>query len=335
MSDLDRLNWQALVAPYTTPEVRRSVWQVINSVGPVIALWAGMYWSLSVSYVLTLALAIPTAGFLVRTFIIFHDCCHGSFFKSRRANDTLGVILGILTFTPYYHWRHDHAIHHATAGNLDKRGVGDVPVMTVVEYLAAPWWRRAGYRFLRNPLMLFTVGAPFMFLVVQRFAAPHSGKRERLSVVYTNLALLALFGGLSVLLGWREVALVQLPVTVITSVAGVWLFYVQHQFEGVYWERKDSWNFARAGFEGSSFYKLPAVLQWFTGNIGFHHIHHLSPKVPNYLLPKCHYENQALQIEPLTLWSSFKSARLHLYDEATQMLVGFNSLKRYKKSTAQ
>jgi len=331
MSDLDKLNWQALVAPYTTPEVRRSVWQVITSVVPFIALWAVMYWSLSVSYVLTLALAILAAGFLVRAFIIFHDCCHGSFFKSRRANDALGIALGVLTFTAYYHWRHEHAIHHATAGNLDKRGVGDVPVMTVAEYLAAPWWKKAGYRFLRNPLMLFTIGAPFMFLVVQRFAAPRSARREKLSVVYTDLALLILFGGLSLLLGWREVALVQLPIMVISSISGVWLFYVQHQFEGVYWAHKDNWNFARAGFEGSSFYKLPSVLQWFTGNIGFHHIHHLSPKVPNYLLPKCHYENPPLQIRPLTLWHSFKSARLHLYDEASQRLVSFNALKQLTK----
>ncbi len=326
-TESDKSNWQALVAPYATPEVRRSIWQVINSLVPFVTLWAVMYWSLSISYWLTLALAIPTAGFLVRAFIIFHDCCHGSFFKSRRANDTLGVMLGVLTFTAYYHWRHEHAIHHASAGNLDRRGVGDVPVMTVAEYLAAPWWKRTGYRFLRNPLMLFTLGAPFMFLVVQRFAAPRSGRREKLSVVYTNLALLVLFGGLSLLLGWREVALVQLPIMVISSISGVWLFYVQHQFEGVYWARKDNWNFARAGFEGSSFYKLPTLLQWFTGNIGFHHIHHLSPKVPNYFLPKCHYENTALQIKPLTLWNNFKSARLHLYDEATKTLISFNALK--------
>jgi omega-6 fatty acid desaturase (delta-12 desaturase) len=240
------------------------------------------------------------------------------------------MILGVLTFTPYQHWKHHHAVHHATAGNLDKRGVGDVKTMTLAEYVEAPWWQRLGYRIMRNPFFLFMIGAPLVFLVTHRFWAPGSSKRERWSVIFTNLALLALFLILGGLFGFKEVILVQAPVLILATAVGVWMFYVQHQFEGVYWERKEQWSFVRAGLQGSSFYKLPPVLQWFTGTIGFHHIHHLSPRIPNYFLEPCYKANPAFQIRPLTLLGSLKSATLHLWDEAEGKLVGFGAVRKYR-----
>lgn len=330
--DLETLNWQKLVKPYARPDLRQGIWQLANTMIPYLALWVLMLWSLRVSYWLTLALALPTAGFMVRAFIIFHDCCHGSFFASRRANEVVGMLLGILTMTPFYQWRHDHAIHHATAGNLDKRDVGDVPTMTVQEYLAAPWWRKAVYRIVRSPWILFTVGATIMFAIIHRIPPAHADRRERWSVIYTDLALAALVAGMGLLVGFKEYFLVSAPILVIGCTAGVWLFYVQHQFEGVYWEHKERWSFVRAGMQGSSFYKLPMILQWFTGNIGFHHIHHLSPKVPNYHLPSCYRENPPFHIKPLTVLESLKTVRLHLIDDATRRLVGWDALRRHRQS---
>ncbi len=231
-------------------------------------------------------LAILAGGFLVRIFIIFHDCGHGSFFQSRRANDILGFVTGVLTFTPYYHWRWQHALHHASSGDLDRRGMGDVWTLTLREYLEASRWKRFAYRVARNPLVLFTLG-PLFLLMVHRFCSPNAGRRERNSVHLTNLALLAVAIGLSLLFGVKAYLLLQLGVLLAAGIAGVWLFYVQHQFEGVYWERSQEWDYATAALQGSSFYKLPKVLQWFSGNIGFHHIHHLSPRIPNYHLEKC------------------------------------------------
>lgn len=332
--EFDKLNWKDMIAPYTEPQLGRSVWQVVNTLAPYLALWAVMVWTVDWAYWLTLLLAAPAAGLLIRAFIIFHDCCHGSFFKSNRANESLGVLLGFITFTPFYRWRHDHAIHHATAGNLDKRGIGDVPTMTVREYLASPWYARIGYRVLRNPLFLFTLGASFTFLISHRFATPGSGKREQLSVLYTNLAVFAIALTLSWWIGWERYVLIQLPIMVVASAIGLWMFYVQHQFENVYWGHQDEWSFVRAALQGSSFYKLPGVLQWFSGNIGFHHIHHLSPRVPNYFLPKCHKNNPAFQITPLTFLESLKCVRLHLWDEQAQRLVGFDALRQYRARTA-
>lgn len=324
-------SWRKILAQYQSPDSWRSWWQVINSVVPFLALWVAMYFSLSVSYWLTLVLSLPTAGFTVRIFILFHDCGHGSFFKSQKLNDLLGFITGVLTFTPYFEWKHNHAIHHATAGNLDKRGVGDVLTLTVEEYLALPWWKKVGYRILRNPLILFTIGSFIVFAVTHRFWGPGAGKRERASVIWTNLVLAAVFAPLMLWLGWREVLLVQLPILFFASSAGVWLFYVQHNFEGTYWERKDNWDFLKAGLEGSSFYKLPAVFNWFTGNIGFHHIHHLAPKIPNYKLPWAHRENPVFQVEPLTIRKSLKSLGFRLWDEQDKCMVGYSAVKVYRK----
>ena len=330
---MDTSRWQQIVARYAQADLWRSLWQVVNTLIPYFALWALMLFSVHVSYWLTLLLAVPTAGFMVRTFIIFHDCGHGSFFKSNWANSFLGTITGILTFTPYFSWRRDHAIHHATAGDLDRRGVGDVKTMTVKEYLAAPWWKKVSYRIFRNPLIMFTIGSFLVFTVVNRFPRPKDGKKERASVWWTNLALALLIGLMIWLVGWKTYLLVQLPVLLLGTSAGVWLFYVQHNFDPTYWERHSKWAFVKAGFEGSSFYKLPGILQWFTGNIGFHHIHHLSPKIPNYKLPECYRENSLFHVTPMTILASLSSLRMRLYDEERRIMVGWEALKRFRQKS--
>jgi len=273
--------WKEIVSKYQKPEVWRGVWQIVNTLVPYGALWYVMYLSQQVSYWLTVPLAILGGGFLVRVFIIFHDCGHGSYFKSRRANDILGFITGVLTLTPYYQWRWEHALHHSSAGDLDRRGTGDVWTLTVQEYLEAGRWKRFAYRLARNPIVLFVLAPLFLFVVRQRFVTPKAPWRERQSVYWTNLALLGLGTGLSLVFGLKAYLLIQLTVIMVAGSAGIWLFYVQHQFEGVYWERGEHWDYTTAALKGSSFYKLPKVLQWFSGNIGFHHIHHLSPRIPN------------------------------------------------------
>jgi acyl-lipid omega-6 desaturase (Delta-12 desaturase) len=322
--------WQAIVAKYQSSELKRSLWQIANSIIPFLLLWYVMLRSLEVGYWLTLLLAIPTAGFVVRIFIIFHDAGHGSFFKSSRANAVIGWITGLLTWTPYDYWRHDHAVHHATTGDLDRRGKGDVYTMTVNEYLAAPWWSKTLYRVTRSPLVMFTVGPLIQFIVINRFYPAGTGRRERQSVHLTNLALAAVIGVLAWRIGWQAFVLVELPVMLVASVAGVWVFYVQHNFDQTYFVRREDWVFFTAGMNGSSFYKLPRLLQWFTGNIGFHHIHHLSPKIPNYNLPKCYRDNPVFHVRPVTIRLSLKSLGYRLWDEQQQRLVGFRELKKYR-----
>lgn len=325
-----KFKWQTLTAKYAFPETWRSVWQIANSVIPFFLGWYLMYRSLEIGYGLTLLLAVPTAGFMVRMFIIFHDCCHGSFFKSVKENDRLGLVLGVLVLTPFYQWKHTHAIHHATAGDLDRRGVGDVYTMTVDEYLRAPWWKKAGYRIMRSPFILFTIGSMIVFILTHRFWEKNAGKRERSSVIWTNMAIAAVVGWMALEIGWTAFLLVELPILFFACSAGVWLFYVQHNFEPTYWEHHANWDFFRAGMQGSSFYKMPKLLQWFTGNIGFHHIHHLSPRIPNYKLEQCHKENPEFHVEPLTIRKSLKSLYFRLWDEKEQMLVGWDALKKYK-----
>jgi omega-6 fatty acid desaturase (delta-12 desaturase) len=287
-----------------------------------------MYFSLNISYWLTLALAIPAAGFMVRIFIIFHDCGHGSFFPSRRANSILGFIAGLLTFAPYYHWNHKHAMHHATSGDLDRRGMGDVWTLTVKEYQNISKRERFVYHIFRNPLMMFMIGPIYMFLIYNRFVTGKATARERYYVYATNLGILSLVLILSALIGLKSYLLIQLPVIMIGGMWGIWLFYVQHQYDGVYWARHDEWNFQNAALEGSSFYKLPKILQWFSGNIGFHHIHHLSSRIPNYYLELCHNEIPVFKnVEPLTWSASLKCISYRLWDEENNKLVGYNGLK--------
>jgi omega-6 fatty acid desaturase (delta-12 desaturase) len=325
----EHIRWQPIVARYAKPDLARSLWQLANSAVPYFLLWILMVRSLQISYWLTLALAFPAAGFLMRTFIIFHDCGHGSFFKSQKANEFVGRITAFLHFTPYYRWKHDHAVHHATAGDLDRRGVGDVYTMTVREYLAASWLKKTVYRISRNPFILLGFTPLIVFLIAHRIP-PARGRREIASVWWTNMMLAVVIALICWWIGWKTFLLVQLPILVISSTIGVWLFYVQHNFDPTYWEGHEAWEFVKAGLQGSSFYKLPPLLQWFTGNIGFHHIHHLSAKIPNYNLQRCYEENPIFQVKPLTLRASLKSLSLRLYDEERRIMVGWEGLKHYQ-----
>lgn len=317
-------SWKKVVARYQRPAAWRSLWQMANTLLPYAALWYLMYRALSVSVWLALPLAVLAGGFLVRVFIIFHDCSHGSFFKSRLLNDLVGTFFGVLCFTPYYRWRMEHSIHHASAGDLDRRGTGDVWTMTVQEYLAASRWKRFAYRLARNPLILFIVAPLALFLLLERLPSRKGTTRERLSVHGTNLALVLLVSAMSWALGWKAYLLLQLTVVMVAASAGVWLFYVQHQFEEVYWERGAEWDYEKAALQGSSYYKLPKVLQWFSGNIGFHHIHHLSPRIPNYNLEECHRSEPLFQtVKPITLLSSLKCFKFRLWDEQRRRMVGY------------
>lgn len=328
-------SWRQAVAKYEHPDLRRSVWQAVNSFVPYLVLWYVTYRSLEMSSWLTLALSVLAAGFLTRIFIIFHDCGHGAFFRSQKANDIMGFITGVLTFTPYHGWRHEHAVHHATAGDLDRRGVGDIWTLTVKEYVALSPKGRLRYRLYRHPLVMFLVGPLFIFLIRQRVPSRTASKRERHSVYWANLAIFGILALMSVTIGIKAFVLVQLPIFVIASAVGVWLFYVQHQYEGVYWERREDWDYVSVALEGSSFYKLPKVLQWFTGNIGFHHVHHLSPRIPNYYLEKCHNENPMFQeVKSITLLASVESLTFRLWDEEQRKLVGFGHLKTLQDKQA-
>ncbi len=332
----DASDWKAIVARYQKPSMGRAVWQIVNTLVPYVGLWYLMYLSLSISYWLVVPLALLTAAFMVRLFIIFHDCGHGSFFKSRVANHIVGAITGVLTFTPFYHWRWEHAVHHSSSGDLDRRGTGDVWTLTVQEYLESSRWKRFAYRLARNPFVLFVLAPLFLFLIWQRIPNPKSGGREQRSVYWTNLGILLMVGGLIWLFGWKAYVVIQLLVTMTAGAAGVWLFYVQHQFEGVYWERGGDWDYATAALKGSSFYKLPKVLQWFSGNIGFHHIHHLSPRIPNYHLEKCHKAEPLFQtVKPVTLFSSLKSFTFRLWDEQRRKLVGYGALRAIRRQQRQ
>lgn len=318
-----------ILARYQKPSISRSAWQLINTLVPLLVVWiAAVYVFYNFSYWLVLPLILLGGGFMVRVFIIFHDCGHGSFFSTKAANDWVGRILGVIVFSPYDFWRHDHAVHHASSGNLDKRGVGDVPTWTIEEYNSKPWYAKLGYRLMRHPLILLTFVAFYIFVISHRFWMPGAGQREKLSIIYTNLALVVIGGLLSWAIGWQAYLAIQFPMLMVASAGGIWLFYVQHNFEGTYWERQEEWDFYKAGLLGSSYYKLPAILNWFTGNIGFHHIHHLSPKIPNYYLPKVHFEHPIFQqVRPLTLWRSFKSLGYRLWDEQRKQMVGFNVLR--------
>jgi omega-6 fatty acid desaturase (delta-12 desaturase) len=316
--------WREALAPYAQPDRARALRCLASSVAPYLALSVSMYLSLRVSYLLTLALALPTAGFLVRTYIVFHDCTHGSFLASKRANRWLGTLLGLLVFATFDCWKHNHAVHHATAGDLDRRGVGDVPTLTVAEYRRRSWRGRLAYRLFRNPLVMFGLGPIFALMVQPRIVPRNARPRIKRAVRATNLALLVLVGGLCWLIGWRQYLLVQAPTLMLAGAAGIWLFYVQHQFEEVYWEDSERWSYADAALRGSSYLKLPRVLQFFSGNIGLHHVHHLSARIPNYNLQRAHDENAIFHDVPtLSLGDGIRTVRLKLYDQRSGRMVGF------------
>ena len=315
---------RAALAPYARPDMRRSLLDVGTSVVPYLALFALMVALLDVSYLLVLAVAIPASGFLVRTYILFHDCTHGSFLPGKKANQRLGSALGLLLFSNFAAWKHNHQIHHATAGDLDRRGIGDLPMMTIAEYRAATPKARLAYRLYRNPLVMFGLGPLWSLVIQPRFPARDARPRIKRSVHLTNLALLALVAGVCLLIGWQAFLLVQVPLILFGGGTGVWLFYVQHQFEDAYWESGESWSYEDAALKGSSYLKLPKVLQFFTGNIGLHHVHHLSARIPNYNLQRAHDENPVFHDVPtLTLADGLKAPRLKLFDEESGRLVTF------------
>mgnify|MGYP001823051745 CR=1 FL=1 len=325
-----RPEWLKAIAAFTRSDTRKAVWQMINSIIPYLALLALMTVSVVLGwpYAVTLLLAVPASGFFMRIFIFFHDCCHDSYFDSRRANRVVGVITGILTFTPFEAWKRSHNIHHTTAGDLDSRGTGDVWTMTVEEYLAAPRLKRLGYRLVRNPFFLLLVVPFWLSIIAYRLPNLREGRAAVLSVMVTNLALAAIVTAFALTVGWKTYLLVQVPVTLLAWSFGVWLFYVQHQYEDAYWERGDRRDPVDAALKGSSYYKLPRWLQWFSGNIGLHHIHHLRPRIPNYHLQACQDAVPALHaVRPLTMRASFRSLALHLWDEAAGKMVGFKAIR--------
>jgi omega-6 fatty acid desaturase (delta-12 desaturase) len=325
--------WREALAPYERPRLARSLLDLATSVVPYLALSVLMYLALETSYLLTLALAVPAAGFLLRTYIIFHDCTHGSFLRSKRANAWLGAALGLLVYSPFHSWRHNHAVHHATAGDLDRRGVGDVPTLTVAEYHSMPWKKRLGYRLFRNPLVMFGIGPIWAMMVQPRLVSRSARPRIKRSVWGMNIALAILVTAICLLIGWQEYLLIQMPSALMAGSAGVWLFYVQHQFEDVYWENSGEWTYADAALRGSSYLKLPKLLQFFTGNIGLHHVHHLSARIPNYNLQRAHDENPIFHDVPtLSLWDGLRAARLKLWDEDRRRLVTWSEARRARNA---
>ena len=327
--------WRELVAKYQRPNTRAAIIQMCTTLIPLAASIVLMAFAMRIHYGLVLLLAIPTGGLLVRTFIVMHDCGHGSFFASRRWNDIVGFVTGVLTFTPYVQWRRDHAIHHATSGNLDKRGWGDVTTLTVKEYLALSRWGRLKYRLYRNPLTLLVFG-PVWMAISQRLPTPGemTTAKERLSVHATNIVLVAVAVLLGILGALDTAAAIYLPAFLVAGATGIWLFYVQHQFEDAYWRPASEWDYATSALKGSSYLKLPKVFQWFTGNIGLHHVHHLSPRIPNYRLQQCHDEHPEFQNVPtITFWQGMKALGLKLWDEERSRMIGFRELRRARAAT--
>ncbi len=318
------------LAGYRTPQLVRSLWQLFNSAALFFGTWAAMYALLDVSYALVLLLAVPAAFFLTRLFIIQHDCGHGSYFKNQKVADFVGRAIGVLTLTPYSYWRRTHAIHHASSGNLEHRGFGDICTLTVEEYRALSRWRRFCYRVYRNPVVLFGVGPGIHFVIRHRLPVivPRDWRRERRSIWLTNLAITVVVGIVCWTLGWTTLLWVQLPITLTAGSLGVWLFYVQHQFEHTYWEHDPDWNYQAAALEGSSYLALPKLLQWATGNIGLHHIHHLGARIPNYRLPEVLRDHPDLsKVSRLTIWDGIRCSRLALWDEAQRKLIRFRDAR--------
>jgi len=312
------------LATYAEPRLGRSLLELGTSVAPYLGLSVAMYFSLRVSYLLVLALALPASGFLVRTFILFHDCSHGSLLRSRKGNMWLGAFLGLFVYSPFLRWRHDHAIHHATSGDLQRRGGGDVKTLTVAEYNALPPRARLGYRLFRNPLVMFGLGPIAALLIGPRLVARDARPRMRRSVIWTNVVLAVVVGALCWAVGPVQFLLVQAPTVMLAGSAGIWLFYVQHQFEDAYWEDSESWSYADAALRGSSYLKLPKILQFFSGNIGLHHVHHLNARIPNYNLQRAHDENPIFHDVPtLSLRDGMRSVRLKLWDEERRRMVTF------------
>lgn len=323
-------NWRETVARHAGPDLRLSLWQLFSTLFMLGSAVFIAYWLMEYAMWASLLMILPIAGLQTRTFIIMHDCAHGSFMPTKEANDAVGFITGVLTFTPYQQWRREHAIHHASSGDLDHRGYGEISTLTVAEYTALSKWGKLKYRLYRNPLVLFGLG-PVHLMVFQRFhfmMTREGGTKQVWNVWFTNIAMVAVALILIVVFDWRSVWLLYVPAFYIAGAAGIWLFYVQHQFEDAYWERNKTWDYATAAITGSSYLKLPPILNWFTGSIGLHHVHHLGPKIPNYKLKQAHESNPVFQEAPvLTLTTAWRSLRLALWDEERGRLIGFRELR--------
>ena len=322
--------WLGKLKPYEKTSLLKAIVQIVTSFGGFLGIMAAMYFLISneFPYWMSLLLSVVAGAFYTRIFILFHDCCHYSFFKSRTACNVLGHFFGAVVFTPYHDWQKAHNYHHATSGNLEKRGTGDIDTMTVTEYKNSTKSEKLRYRIMRNPLFLFGLVPVLLFLVLNRFPSRNSGKKEVMSVLFTNLFVVSLFAAAHFTIGLKTYFLIHGPVFFFGSTLGVWLFYIQHQFQDVYWAHEDKWDYYKAALEGSSYYKLNPVFNWLSGNIGFHHIHHLRAKIPNYNLQRCFRELKELQdVTPVTLKDSFRSLQLRLWDEKSGQLVSFSSVK--------
>ena len=317
------------VTPYATSDMKKSIIQIINTIIPMIGLWIAAYLILPYTVLGAIGLSIITAGFVVRTFIIFHDCTHGSFFKNKKANDFMGFITGVLTLFSYEKWKREHMIHHASSSNLDKRGIGDIWVMTIDEYLEASKWKRFCYRAYRNPLVMFGLGPLYLVLIDSRFNHKDARKKERINTYLSNICIVAIATGIILLTNVQSYLIIHGTTMFVAGALGIWLFFIQHTFEDSYFENQKEWDYVKAAIEGSSYYKLPLILQWITGNIGFHHVHHLAPRVPNYKLQEAHTKTPPLQrATTITLKTSIESLRYKLYDSSNNHFVTFKEVKK-------
>jgi len=329
--ELSARDWASILSRYREPSPRRSTFELAITAGAFVAIWLTMWAMLGFGYWITLLLAVPAAGFLVRLFMIQHDCGHGTLFRNRSTNDWVGRVIGPLTLTPYDFWRRSHNIHHASSGNLELRGIGDIETLTVREYLALPRWQRLRYRLYRHPLVMFGLGPAYLFIVQHRLPVGlmRKGWQPWVSAMVTNLAIAVIALAMIWLVGVGPFLLVHLPITVLAASIGVWLFYVQHQFEETTWSKGSAWNAQEAALHGSSHYDLPMVLRWFTANIGVHHVHHLCSRIPFYRLPQVLRDHPHLaKIGRLTLRESFACVRLVLWDEDRRQLISFSELRR-------
>jgi omega-6 fatty acid desaturase (delta-12 desaturase) len=337
-SPIEARRWTQILGRYREPSRARSVLELAMTAAPLVALWAAAWFAYSLGHWwVSLLIAIPAGGFLVRLFLIQHDCGHGAFFPHKRVNDWIGRVISVLTMTPYDFWRRTHAIHHASAGNLDRRGIGDVDTLTVREYFARSRWGRLQYRLYRHPLVLFGLGPAYLFLLQHRLPVGlmRSGWQPWISTQATNAAIALIAVGLIWLIGVKAFFLIHLPIMLIAASIGVWLFYVQHQFEDTFWSESSDWTLHEAALHGSSHYDLPGVLRWFTANIGIHHVHHLCARIPYYRLPRVLRDHPELRdIGRLTLWESFRCVRLTLWDESEQRLVSFREARAQGLSRA-
>lgn len=330
-------SWLGQLKEYEKPVTWRAIWQLTNTFVPYAGLVTLMYLSIRGGYPtwVTILLSIPAAAFLVRLFVLFHDCSHGSFFANQKANRIVGHILGVMTFTAFGSWQHGHGVHHSTNGNLDRRTIGEVWTLTAKEYVDSPWWKRAAYRIYRNPVFMFGLAPLLLFIVVQRKPHKLDNKRQRRSVWITNAAIAGVVLLASATIGLGTYLMIQLPIMYFAGMAGIWLFYVQHQFDPGYWKREEEWHSVDAAMEGSSYYKLPRLLQWFSANIGLHHVHHLKPRIPNYNLQRCLNAIPELRLKDhLTVRESVRSINMNLWDEVNDRLISFRTLRKATPSAA-